>query len=133
VRLSDALRAYATFEDRTTDPATPTAGTGLVYFKDGKLHQRDSAGVVTDLTESGGGGGGGGGVPFKRTVITGTGNKTTSSTTWTAVDATNLGYLTLELAVGDIVRCILTGQSFQSSTNSVGYNFEVDRPASANT
>lgn len=57
--LDDALRAYAKFEDRTTDPATPAAGEGLVYFKDGAIHSIDDAGtVVTYGADTGGGGSG---------------------------------------------------------------------------
>jgi hypothetical protein len=42
-----------------SDPATPAAGTLLVYAKtDHKTYQRDSTGTVTDLTATGGAGGG---------------------------------------------------------------------------
>jgi len=57
--LEDALRVYAKFEDRTTDPATPAAGEGLVYVKDGKLHTKDDAGTVVEYGTGGGGGGDG--------------------------------------------------------------------------
>lgn len=53
--IEDAVRAYAAFEDRTTDPSTPSAGEGLVYFKDGALHSIDDAGTVVEYGAGGGG------------------------------------------------------------------------------
>ena len=58
--LEDAIRAYATYEDRATDPATPGSGQTLVYVKDGKLHTVDDAGAVTEYGTGAPGGGGGG-------------------------------------------------------------------------
>lgn len=78
--------------------------------------------------------GGGGGITFKRTVLNGNGNKTTTSTTKVAIDTTNLAYLTLTLAVGDVVRCSLYGAAKHSSgTANSGFDFEVDQPTSADT
>ena len=57
--LEDALRAYAKYEDRTTNPATPTSGSALVFVKDGKLHTVDDAGTVVEYGTGGGGGGDG--------------------------------------------------------------------------
>lgn len=56
--LEDALREYAAFEDRINDPATPSADTGLLYIKNGKVHSIDDAGTVTEYGSGGGGGGG---------------------------------------------------------------------------
>lgn len=73
--------------------------------------------------------------PFKVTVLNGSGNKTLVNTTaFTAVDATNLGYLTLSLAVGDVVRCTLMGTMFSSNSGLYGgVDFAVDQPTSADT
>lgn len=51
--LEDALRAYALFEDRTTDPSTPAANRGLIYFKDGVIHSIDDAGTVRSYGSAG--------------------------------------------------------------------------------
>lgn len=72
-------------------------------------------------------------VIFKKTELVGNTNKTTTSTTFVAIDTTNLAYLTLSLAIGDVVRCKLQGQAYNGS-NAVGaWDFEVDQPASADT
>lgn len=69
----------------------------------------------------------------KETILHDQGAKTTTSTTFTAIDATNLGYLTLDLATGDVVECLLVGtQDILSGAGFVSYDFEVDRPTSAN-
>jgi hypothetical protein len=52
--LEDALRVYSKYEDRTTNPSTPAAGAGLIYFKDGKIHSIDDAGTVVEYGASGG-------------------------------------------------------------------------------
>lgn len=70
---------------------------------------------------------------FKKTILSGNGSKTTTSTTFTAIDATNLPFLTLTLAVGDEVRCFLGGACKNSGLNGlVMFDFEVDQPTSAN-
>jgi len=56
--LEDALRAYAKYEDRTTDPDTPPSGQALLYVKNGVVHSIDDAGAVTEYGSGGGGGGG---------------------------------------------------------------------------
>lgn len=68
---------------------------------------------------------------FKRTILIGNGTKTTTSTSFVAIDTTNLPYLTLTLAVGDVVRCILTGQHANSGVNYMSYDVAVDQPTSA--
>lgn len=70
---------------------------------------------------------------FKQTLLDGNGNKTTTSTTKVAIDTTNLAYLTLTLAVNDVVRCTLSGSVKHSGTVPIGFDFEVDRPTSADT
>ncbi len=74
---------------------------------------------------------GGSGLTFKRTKIDGTGNKTTTSTTFVPIDATNLPFLTLTLAVGDVVECTLSGQSYNSGTSVGSFDAEVDQPTLA--
>jgi hypothetical protein len=72
-------------------------------------------------------------VQLKRTVVSGIGNRTTTSTTRTPVDATNLAYVTFTLAVGDVVELALYGTASNSSAGfGVAFDFEVDRPTSAN-
>lgn len=75
--LEDALREYAAYEARTTDPSTPAAGRALVYFKDGALHTIDSAGTVT--TYGSGAGGGGGAVLQVQTAVLNVNSATTST------------------------------------------------------
>jgi len=70
--LEDAIRAYATYEDRTTDPATPGSGETLVYVKDGKLHTVDDGGTVVEY----GAGGGDGGATFVGAAAYLSGNQT---------------------------------------------------------
>lgn len=123
--LEDALRAYAKFEDRTTDPATPAAGEGLVYFKDGKLHSKDDAGTVVEY--GAGGGGGGGDLALLDTV--------TLATTSTEIDFTAIptGYSDL-LVVGkvrtdrtgvtDDVRVRMGDDTFDSGSN---YRWQIRR------
>src|SRR5688500_18371715 len=101
----------------------------LFLGEDGLLHVKDSAGAVTSPYT-----GGSATHTFKRTVAIGTGNMTTTSTSKVAIDTTDLAYLTLDLAIGDVVRCTLAGQAFMlDATNAVGFDFEVDRPTSADT
>jgi hypothetical protein len=69
MRLSDALREFATFQDRTDDPATPASGSTLLYVKDGKIHSIDDQGAVT---EYGPGGGAGNGIQVVQAVKTDT-------------------------------------------------------------
>jgi hypothetical protein len=76
-----------------------------------------------DVTIASGGSG-----AFKRTKIATTGNKTTTSTTFVAIDNTNLPALSLTLAVGDVVRCILSGQTYNSSTNVGAFDAQVVQP-----
>lgn len=94
-------------------------GTADTYARGDHLHGMPSAG--------------GGGTTFKRTVLNGGGNITTTSTTKVAIDATNLAYLTLTLAVGDVVECGLFGAAKHSGSVNSGFDFEVDQPTSANT
>lgn len=78
--------------------------------------------------------GGGSGVTFKQTTRSGAGNYTTTSTTRTPIDSTNLAYLTFSLSVGDVVRCTLHGLVKSSADGFPAYfDFEVDQPTSANT
>lgn len=100
-----------------------------------------SPGTWTQVSGSGGGGGGGGGsgigaptVPdmFQQTNIRGTGNKTTSSTSFVAIDGTNLPALSMILSVGDVVRCMLAGQ-VTSGSGSVAFDFQVVQPTLGTT
>lgn len=72
----------------------------------------------------------------KQTRITGTGNKTTT-TTMAAIDTTNLPYVTMAgLEVGDVIRCEIAGQCYASAAGDQGntaYDVQVDRPTSADT
>ncbi len=43
----DAVLPYRRLEDRTTDPSTPAAGSGIAFMKDGGLYIIDDAGTVT--------------------------------------------------------------------------------------
>lgn len=72
---------------------------------------------------------------YKQTRLLGGGNKTLDNTaTFTAVDATNLGYLTLTLAIGEVVRCTLNANIWTTSNSEYGgVDFGVDRPVSADT
>lgn len=71
---------------------------------------------------------------FKSTTLIGNGTKTVGSTTRAPIDATNLPYLTLDLAVGDQVRCDFMAQMYgNTGTVSLNFDVEVDQPVSANT
>lgn len=73
------------------------------------------------------------GAVFKSTTRVNNGNYTTTSTTRTAIDGTNLTYLTHSLAIGDVVRCTLHGLAKSSADGFPAYfDFEVDQPTSAN-
>lgn len=91
--------------------------------------------VTLHFTRTGdkGADGGAGTASFKRTVLNGGGNKTTTSTSLVAIDTTNLGYLTFDLEVGDVVRCALQGQITHSGAVAVSWDFEVDQPTSGDT
>lgn len=58
--LEDAIRAYAKFEDRESDPSTPSSGHALVYVKDGAIHSINDQGEVTAYGAGNGNGGSGG-------------------------------------------------------------------------
>lgn len=66
----------------------------------------------------------------------GTGNFTTSSSSFTpithAANADLIDFMTVTLAVGDVVRCMLQGQALDGLGNGFAVDFEVDRPSSAN-
>lgn len=72
-------------------------------------------------------------VSLKKTVLTGTGDMTSASTTLTAIDATDLAYVTFTLAVGDVVELALFGTASNSSGGfGVCIDYEVDQPTSGN-
>jgi hypothetical protein len=85
--LEDAIRQYATFADRTTDPAAPSAGERLVYVKDGSLWHRGPTGSPVEVGGGGGGGGGGGdyGAPVIDDALDSLSTLTAVSGTWTIV------------------------------------------------
>lgn len=70
----------------------------------------------------------------KQIIRNGGGNITgLASTSFAAIDATNLGYQTLTLAVGDVVECFFQAQMyFATLTGTWAIDFEVDQPTSAN-
>jgi hypothetical protein len=86
--LEDAIRQYARFEDRTTDPAAPPAGQRLVYVKGGSLWHRGPSGSPVEV--GAGGGGGSGGVTLLGTL------DLTTAQTFTSIPGT---YSDLELRV----------------------------------
>lgn len=67
-------------------------------------------------------------LPFKQTVLIGTGNKDTTSATFVPIDATNLSYLSLSCAAGDVVRCVLGCQAYLSATQVGCFDVEVRKP-----
>lgn len=69
----------------------------------------------------------------KATRLSGHGNYSLTSSSMTAIDATNLPYLTHTLAVGDRVKVEFYGNGFYDSANTIAFDFEVDQPTSANT
>lgn len=70
---------------------------------------------------------------IKRAVLSGGGNLTTTSTTRTPIDATNLPYKTFTLAVGDLVKLSFFGKASNNVGNyGIVFDFEVDQPTSAN-
>lgn len=70
---------------------------------------------------------------IKRLVRDGVGNITTTSTTRTPVDSTNLGFITYTLAVGDLVKLTFACSAMSSLlAGLMSFDFEVDRPTSAN-
>jgi len=73
------------------------------------------------------------GVLLKRLVRDGGGDITTTSTTRTPVDSTNLGFVTFTMAVGDLVKLTFACSAFNgTSAFLMAFDFEVDRPTSAN-
>lgn len=70
---------------------------------------------------------------IKRRVRDSLGDITTTSTTMTPIDATNLAYVTFDLAVGDMVDMSLGLLVANAVVDYyVGFDFEVDRPTSGN-
>jgi len=66
-------------------------------------------------------------------TLSGTTTKSTNSTSKTPIDSTNLGYQTVDLAVGDRVRCTLAGSAAMAANGqNVHFDYEVDQPTSAN-
>jgi hypothetical protein len=64
---------------------------------------------------------------------TGAANLTTTSTSLTAVDATNLGYLTFpDCEIGDIILVAFNCNTYNTGNNYNRFDFEVDQPTSAN-
>lgn len=119
--LGAAPLASPTF---TGTPAAPTAsgGTNTTQIATTAFVQSAVSGVSGSAT-------------FKQTKLIGNTNKTTTSTSFTAIDSTNLAYLTLTLAIGDVVRITFQGQGQHSAAppgSPVGIDFEVDQPTSAN-
>lgn len=85
------------------------------------------------LAAGGGGGLSGAWASVAVVIRDGTGDYSTTSMTKTPIDSTNLGFQTVTLAVGDKVRCQLYGScEHASDSGGVAFDFEVDRPASAN-
>lgn len=72
-------------------------------------------------------------IRFKRAVRDGLGNVTTTSTSRTPIDATNLPYQVLPgCVVGDVLEMTLALVSYSSGATYVCFDFEVDQPSSAN-
>lgn len=65
---------------------------------------------------------------FQQTRIRATSNKTTTSTTFVAIDGTNLPPLSLTMLVGDVVRCRLSGM-YSAVTGAAYFDFQVVQPA----
>jgi hypothetical protein len=70
---------------------------------------------------------------FRSTRIIATGNKTTGSTTFVVVDGTNLPPLSLTLLQGDVVKCTLSGQTYNSGSNVAGFDAQVVQPTLGTT
>lgn len=69
---------------------------------------------------------------FKQTVYLPAANITTTSSTYTAIDGTNLPALALTLAVGDVVDLSFTATIMnQTPGNIVQFDWTVDQPTSA--
>ncbi len=70
----------------------------------------------------------------KRVERIGGGNYSLAGTTTTfgPLDATNLPFQTFDLAVGDVVRMSLAFQGYTGQGGAFAFDFEVDRPTSAN-
>lgn len=70
---------------------------------------------------------------FKRTTLRGNGTKTTTATSRTPIDSTNLAYLYLPARVGDVIDIDLYGTVQGSAAGVEIYvDFELDLPVSAN-
>lgn len=65
---------------------------------------------------------------FKFIRLARTGNKTTNSASYAAIDATNLPPLSLPLEVGDVVRCTLAGYGVAGSGTGAQFDFQVIPP-----
>jgi hypothetical protein len=137
-----------------SDFSDPDPGYRRLFLgDDGQLHVKDAGGEVTGIggvedilwlptaeTDTGLrlAPDGAGGVGFvasatsKHVVRIGGGTLSTTSATKTPIDATELGYLSLELAEGDVVRCTLCGLMGEN-TGLAGIDFEVEQPTSAAT
>jgi hypothetical protein len=66
-------------------------------------------------------------------VIDGTGNKTTTSTSFVVIDNTNLPALSVVMNVGDSADLTLAGQTYQSSSNLVCFDWQVVQPTLGTT
>lgn len=113
------------FEEQADPPGTPASGLVRIYRDtDGNWYEVDDAGTVTEI--GGGGGGGGTDVYHKRATRTsnagGANDYTVSSTSWAALDATNLAF-SIPASSGDGIEVSLSAHA--SAGDSVIAYFDV--------
>lgn len=70
-------------------------------------------------------------VQHKKTVIRGTGDKTTTSTTFVDIDSTNLGFLTVNCEIGDTIELELVASAGAAGGGWGAIDWLVDQPVSA--
>lgn len=116
-------------DEQGAAPTTPASGFWRLYAKSDGLYLVDDAGAETGPLAASAG------TLTVETIRTKmTTNLTTTSTTLTPMDSTNLGYTQHQhtLDVGDVVEMVLTGQFYISTgTIYIHTDIEIDQPTSA--
>lgn len=121
----EAILAGATF---TGDVSVPDDAYGAGWNGSAEVPTKNA---VYDKIETLGGGGGGGGPTFYSTKGSGAGSYSTTSTTATNVDGTNLAVNDIDCAVGDRLEIRITCAAYNSGSNYTRIDALVDQPTSA--
>ncbi len=85
------------------------------------------------VPSGGGGGAGTTGYQFQQTRIDNTTNKTTTSTSFVVIDNTNLPPLSVNMQTGGVAKLLLTGETYNTSTNTTMFDWQVVQPTMGTT